>query len=244
MKKKTIPSPTPEISLTTAYFQYLITPIKGRDSVTRQPAASNFVERLREVHANRNRSPDIPSRLIELSNTGRLYFWSDLHLGHHALAKLRGRSSGETDNMLLANALEIVTEDDCLVFGGDITMTDLSTTNAWLRQIPANKILVLGNHDCDKHAQAVLALAVDDIVSSIELPGIFISHYPVPEKSMDAVRPGEHTINIHGHVHASTLNPDEFGSGGRHANMSVENIGYKPLTLHLLIELTDHNKNA
>lgn len=72
-------------------------------------------------------------------------------MGHKALEKLRGRSASESDAVLLSNALATVTENDVLIFGGDITvMTDLRTTNKGLRQIPTVKLLVLGNHDCDK----------------------------------------------------------------------------------------------
>lgn len=237
MKRKSAQPSIPENSLSAAYFDYLATPVTGRDGVKRQPAASNFVDRLRETHANRQLGPDIRSRLIEFLQTGHLLFWSDLHLGHRVLENLRGRSASETDSLMLVNALTTVTKHDCLIFGGDITMTDINTTNAWLRQIPALKILVLGNHDCDKHAQTILKLAVDAIVSAIELPGAFITHYPVPERVMDAARAGEFIVNVHGHVHASTLNPDEFGSGRRHRNISVEIIGYRPVTLPELIAM-------
>lgn len=235
MKSK---SPHPSIhqsSLSSAYFEYLATPVFGSDSIRRQPAPSNFVDRLRELDAHQKPGHDIASRLIGPMQAGRLYFWSDLHLGHQALEKLRGRGAGETDSLMLTNALSTVAKNDVLVFGGDITMTDIDVTNAWLRQIPALKILVLGNHDCDKHAQNILKLAVDAVVGAIELPGYFITHYPVPERVMNAARPGEIMTNVHGHVHASPLNPAEFGSGRRHCNMSVENIGYRPVTLPDLI---------
>jgi calcineurin-like phosphoesterase family protein len=237
MKKKSTQSPIRQRSLNSAYFEYLETPVVGPDSIRRQPAASNFVDRLRELDAQQKSGFDIASLLIEPMQAGRLYFWNDLHLGHQALEKLRGRSASETDSLLLTNALNTVTKNDILIFGGDVSMTDADVTNAWLRQIPATKILVLGNHDCDKHARTILKLAVDTVVSTIELPGYFITHYPVPEKVMDAARPGELITNLHGHVHASTLNPDEFGSGRRHRNMSVEKTGYRPVTLPDLLAM-------
>lgn len=228
--KKSIKTASRSGSLAEAYFRYLETAVKGADGVTKQPASTNFVSRLREVHAREKGRQGLSAQLNDAFTAGRLYVWSDLHLGHKALEKLRGRSASETDAVMLSNALATVTEKDILIFGGDITvMTDIRTTNEWLRQIPAAKVLVLGNHDCDKHAHSLLKLAVDDVVSCLELDGIFVSHFPVPERLLDTARPGEGIVNLHGHVHAHKLSTDEFGSGARHMNMSVECINYAPV---------------
>lgn len=219
----------PRPDLAEAYFRYLETPVKGADGVVRQPAATNFVSRLREAHAQEKGQQNLAARLHDALAAGRLYSWSDQHLGHRALETLRGRSAGAVDALMLTNALATVTDRDVLIFGGDITMTDIRTTNEWLRQIPAAKVLVLGNHDFDKHAITQLKLAVDEVVSCLNLPGIFVSHYPVPERVLDAARPDEWVVNLHGHMHARALNTDEFGTGARHVDMSVEGIGFTPV---------------
>jgi calcineurin-like phosphoesterase family protein len=215
--------------LAEAYFRYLETPVRGVDGIMRQPAATNFVARLREVHARGHRQQGLSTRLSDAMAAGRLYVWSDQHLGHRALENLRGRSAGETDAVMLSNALATVGERDVLIFGGDITMTDIRTTNEWLRQIQVTKILVLGNHDFDRHAVAQLKLAVDDVVSCLELSGFFMTHYPVPERILDAVRPGAGIVNLHGHMHGRELDRYEFGSGARHFDMSVECIDFAPV---------------
>jgi calcineurin-like phosphoesterase family protein len=231
--------------LAEAYFRYLETPVRGVDGIMRQPAATNFVAAgLRETYALGNGRRGLATRLRDAMAAGRLYVWSDQHLGHKALEKLRGRSAGETDAVMLSNALATVGEKDVLIFGGDISMTDISTTNAWLRQIPATRILVLGNHDFDKHATAQLKLAVDDVVSCLELPGLFVTHYPVPERVLDAMRPGEGVVNLHGHMHGRELDA-EFGSGARHVDMSVECIDFAPVLIKLpacKIDLLVRNK--
>lgn len=129
MKKSTKTASVPG-GLAEAYFRYLETPVRGADGIMRQPASTNFVTRLREVHARENGRQGLSARLRDAFAAGRLYVWSDQHLGHKALENLRGRSAGETDAMMLPNALATVTDRDVLIFGGDIAMTDIGTANA------------------------------------------------------------------------------------------------------------------
>jgi calcineurin-like phosphoesterase family protein len=136
------------------------------------------------------------------------------------------------NEVMLQNCLKVVKADDILVFGGDITMGDLTATNRWLRQIPCRKVNVLGNHDISKSGE-LLKLAVDEVIACAELTcdgtSVFLTHYPVPEAIL---APGQ--SNLHGHIHADHVS-EVLGSGARHRNMSVECTEYAPVSLDWLL---------
>lgn len=224
--------------MTTAerYFNFLETQYVGEDGTRRQPAPGNFVQCLREVHAEQSPRYDLSACLAgaQPGFDGRVWCWSDLHFFHTNIIKYCERpfaTAEEMNNALLKNCLACVRPDDILLIGGDITMSNLDGTNALLRAIPGYKINVLGNHDTHKHQR--LKLAVDETVACLELAyqgrSIFVSHYPVSES---VLAPGQ--VNSHGHIHNNGL-PPALGDGSRHINMSVEVTGYSPLLLKSLL---------
>jgi calcineurin-like phosphoesterase family protein len=225
------------------YFQFLGTQYLDEKKQPKQPAKNRFIDVLREVHAQHvprwNLSACVAGLDPEFSGT--VWVWSDLHLFHANVIRYCQRpyeDVAEMNQALLDNCLTRVGPLDILVFGGDITMGDVSLTNDLLRKIPAYKINVLGNHDLAK--RKVLDLAVDEVAACLELDvagvPVFVSHYPW---STSALRPSQ--LNLHGHTHTSRL-PLALGDGSRHINMSVEHTGFSPVVLKDLVEA--HLANA
>jgi len=215
------------------YFAFLQTPYKRDDGEVRQPAPTTFVEVLREVHAAHVPRWDLGACLdgTAAGFSGKVWFWSDLHLSHANIIRYCQRpfaDAVEMNSYLIRRCLAKVTEADILVFGGDIAFGDIAAANAFLRRIPAYKLLVLGNHDVNKRKR--LALDFDEVAACVEFThanvDYFLSHYPVPEKQL-----GPRQVSLHGHLH-NTVMPKSLGSGLRHANMSVEGLLFEPRELH------------
>lgn len=214
------------------YFRFLQTPYKCDDGEVRQPAAAAFVEVLREVHGCHVPLWDLGACLdgTAAGFSGKVWFWSDLHLSHANIIKYCQRPFADTAAMnsyLIRRCLAKVSAGDILVFGGDIAFGDIGSANAFLRRIPAYKLLVLGNHDVNK--RTILPLEFDEIAACLEFShaGVdyFLSHYPVPEGLL-----GPRQVSLHGHLHNTRL-PQSLGTGLRHANMSVEGLLFEPRAL-------------
>jgi calcineurin-like phosphoesterase family protein len=236
------------LELVERYCAFLLSTYKTESGNFAQYAPNtNFVETLRQLRRNNPRPRiDVAACIMgsQKGFTGTVWFLSDLHLGHVALLKLRGypnaKSTSEIDGRMLSNCLAIIKKDDLLVIGGDVCMGGfhgLAAANDWLRQIPAKKILVLGNHDVSNDGQ-ILRLAVDEIVPLLDLEfeglRIVVTHYPVPMELLDSA-PG--AVNVHGHIHSHDLPTEMLGSGddGRHINMCVEPLNFMPVTLQWLL---------
>lgn len=222
------------------YLQFLATPFADDNGKTRQPAATKFIDALHQVHARHRPRYDLSACLAgtDPGFSGKVWFWSDLHFFHANIIRYCDRPFADVTDMgrhLMENCLRVVTEKDILVFGGDIAMGRIAEVNTLLRQIPAYKINVLGNHDMNR--STLHPLAVDEVAACLELSfrgtPLFVSHYPVAE---DFLAPG--TLNLHGHIHNGSLHP-ALGDGSRHRNMCVEGTGFAPVSLPQLLAQPD-----
>lgn len=219
------------------YQAFLGTEFTSDEGKVRQPASARFIRFLGEVHAERRPKFDLDACLAGGAEdfTGRVWFWSDLHLFHKNIIPYTGRPFEDVDGMndtLMRNCLEHVAPGDILIFGGDITMGSVTATNELLQAIPCYKINVLGNHDIERKGKR-LALAVDEVAAYLELSvrgvSVLVTHYPVSDLIL---APGQ--INLHGHIHNTELHPS-LGDGSRHINMSVEHTGFAPASLDELL---------
>ena len=217
------------------YFDFLASTVDGQEGG--EPyAAPHVVAALKQVHSKYVPRYDLSACIAgrDKSFKGRVYFWSDLHVGHPGIIFFARRPFDTVNNMnaaLLRNCLTRVTSKDILVFGGDISMENATVANAFLRAIPAYKVLVLGNHDTDENG--LLDLAVDETAAMLDIQAskcsVLVTHYPVPESLL---LPNQ--VNLHGHTHNRKF-PPQLGSGSRHSNMSVETIRFTPQLLSDLL---------
>jgi calcineurin-like phosphoesterase family protein len=166
--------------------------------------------------------------LLNDRDFNKIWIWSDLHFFHNNIIRYTSRPFSDTDHMnrsLLENYRSVVGKDDVSIWVGDVTFERGGThiTNTMLASLPGYKILVFGNHDLDKTG-TLRNLLFDEVHSVYQLGNLIFSHYPWNFKV-----PDDH-YNIHGHTH------DKNTGKPRHVNVSVERLGYTPISLATLIE--------
>lgn len=158
-----------------------------------------------------------------------VWVWSDQHLGHKNIIDYCNRPYPDVRLMnecLLANYQQVVKPGDICIWVGDVGFAGDAVINDMLDQLNGYKILVVGNHDFhhgklrnlnfdETHLLYRMRLDDDDL-------DLVFTHYP-----MDNLPP--HMVNIHGHTH------DKNTGVRQQINVSVENIGYKPINLTKLI---------
>ena len=164
----------------------------------------------------------------------KVWFWSDLHLGHENIIKYAQRPFGgvfHMDSSLLANAQAVVPADAWLLFVGDLAMwKDRQTIQGWMDQCPGRKILVLGNHDVRGRERPVRLEewqelgfeAVADVAwlpATSAAPELWVTHYPMPAKIVP-----KGVLNVHGHTHDAHVE-------GPYVNACVEKLDYTPCLL-------------
>jgi calcineurin-like phosphoesterase family protein len=95
---------------------------------------------------------DAPADLqLEQWCTGRIFFTSDLHLGHERIIELCGRpygSVGEMNMGIVENINATVSSRHSLVILGDVLLGKIEESLKLLKEIRAKRVLILpGNHD-------------------------------------------------------------------------------------------------
>lgn len=154
----------------------------------------------------------------------KIYLISDTHFGHANIIRYANRPFKTVEEMnkhMIDAWNSTVSADDTVYHLGDVCMHAeflpiIDSLNA------GKKVLILGNHD-----QAPISdylLYFDEVHAVARLKGYLLSHYPIhPQELYDRK-------NIHGHTH------DHNVPGGQYINVSVENIGYKPVLFESLID--------
>jgi len=208
----------------------------------RAPDERMRADRMGEERASRPQVRDpspwrdfIPSAKIEGSfkdligfDPNRIWIWSDLHFFHNNIIRYTGRPYSNTDDMnhaLLENYRKTVGPDDVSIWVGDVTFERGGThvTNSMLASLSGYKILVFGNHDLDKGGK-LRTLYFDEIHSAYQLGNLIFTHYPLNAHVPDGY------YGIHGHTHDSNTGHPH------HVNVSVEQVGFTPISLAQLIE--------
>lgn len=160
-------------------------------------------------------------------------FFGDLHAGHKNVAKYRTQFRDEQDHF---EAMEIayhkvVTKRDKCFFMGDAVFSEnrLSDLKKW----KGEKCLILGNHDTEHLTIKQLAEVFDSIHGLKKYKEFWLSHAPMHPAELRG------KVNIHGHVHSSTIYNNISGEGCNYFNTSLENIDYKPISLHQIRVIMD-----
>lgn len=112
----------------------------------------------------------------------RVYFISDLHLGHKgALIWAKGYRGGESieehDSIIVDRICKTVNKRDVLYILGDVVWKREVSIHT-LSKIPCTKVLVRGNHD-DGYTAAEYLEVFKDIVGIAKYKKHWISHAPV-----------------------------------------------------------------
>ena len=156
--------------------------------------------------------------------------WSDLHVGHANVIRYSDRpfsDIGAMDAALWDSWRADVDANDTLVCVGDVALSGGVDESTWerIRIAPGSpKVLVIGNHDLTGRGE-LRTFGFDQTFAMLTTDGdppLVWTHAPLPKVPAGYV-------NIHGHLHTHLMPP-----GSPHINVSVEQIGYRPITLSRL----------
>lgn len=160
-----------------------------------------------------------------------VWFLGDLHAGHKNIHKFRTQFESEEEHFrtIRANYASVVTKRDKVFFLGDtaFTMERLQDIKSWLGE----KIEVLGNHSVERELTTRDYLEVfDDVQGFMKYKEFWLSHAPIHPNELRG------KTNLHGHTHSATI-PDD-----RYFNCSLENINYRPISLHEIRQIIEQRK--
>lgn len=165
---------------------------------------------------------------IDLSQVpyDQILCWSDTHFFQQKIIEYTGRpftDVGAMHEALIANYNSVVKPTDVVLWVGDISFAGVAATDVLLNQCNGYKILVVGNHDLDRHNGKLKMMAFDEIHTSLLIDNIVVTHHPWKEALPEGM------WNVHGHLHNHVLGMD------RHTNVCVEQLDYTPRTLQDLL---------
>lgn len=157
----------------------------------------------------------------------KLKFWSDTHFFQEKIIQYTNRpfaNAEEMNEQMLEFYNANVDDDDIVVWVGDVSFGSPNKTNFLLDHCKGYKILVVGNHDIDRHSGKLKQYRFDEIHTSLQFQEFVVTHHPW--KNHLPVQ----LINIHGHVHNHDIGMD------RHINVSCEVVDYRPMSLAELLD--------
>ncbi len=170
------------------------------------------------------------------------YFISDPHFGHENIIKFCSRPFANLDEMneaLVKNWNSRVSHDDIIYCMGDFGRP----ASSYAHRLNGHKVLILGNHDdqsqCVGHFEEILTY------KQVEIDGrlVHLNHFPYKEnvgpydlKFLDEMMQDDGNWLIHGHVHNSAPFVVK-----KSINVSVEHIGYAPISEDELIKVMRDN---
>lgn len=176
----------------------------------------------------------------------KIFFTSDLHLGHARIIELSKRPFLNVDHMneiLIQNWNAVVDPGDTVYALGDIFMGPRE--NAFLRKRLNGKIILIkGNHD--KKDALLTEAGIDEIhrTLQIELEGykLYLAHIPVHlhdpterkyPSELVPEPPKDYDYFLCGHVH------NQWNRNGTTINVGVDVSDFAPLTLQELLVRDD-----
>lgn len=140
--------------------------------------------------------------------SGRTWLYADPHFFHegvcrftrHDGTKLRPwNNADEMSEWMIAEYNKLVDPGDRVYILGDVAMNRKALDRS-VPRLNGRKVLVKGNHDIDK--LSYYAQYFDDVRAYVVKKGFILSHIPIHPGSM-----GRWAINIHGHLHANSVEP-------------------------------------
>lgn len=159
----------------------------------------------------------------------KLFLIADTHFGDDAIRRYENRpfgSAGEMDEALIRNWNQVVSPEDHVYHLGDFSLP--GREEQYLRQLKGHIYLVRGNHDLLGNA-AYRSMGFEE---SYDLPVVLEQFWILSHEPM-YVNENMPYANLFGHVHGSPLYKT-FSS--HHYCVSVERIGYTPITLEQIKE--------
>jgi calcineurin-like phosphoesterase family protein len=194
-----------------------------------------------------------------MSNRKRIFFTSDLHIGHANVIKFSNRPFKDVDDMhesFIKRFNAVLTDHTVLYVLGDVGMCGSDVMTKVIRQIKGTKVLVLGNHD--KKSNAMYNVGFDVVLYNATLyianERVTLSHCPlygVYREDTGGMRGSDGTENWHGenrqsrkpftvkdegqfHLHGHIHSPNGGKSQkilGRQFDVGVDANNYRPVSI-------------
>jgi calcineurin-like phosphoesterase family protein len=147
---------------------------------------------------------------------------SDPHLGHPAIAALRGYDDIDEYNEVVIERWNSVCGKNTLTFLlGDISM-EKKKYYPLLDRLNGRIAVCGGNHDLRQHSVELMK-HVESISGCIEYKGCILSHMPIHPMELN-----RYIVNIHGHTHSEL----------------VKKITYRPMVAKAIEEIDLRYKNV
>ena len=186
---------------------------------------------------------------IHVVNPSKIFFTSDLHIGHFNIIKFTGRPYSDVKDMNLSiinNWNEVVSSEDEVFLIGDISWSESSHEfNRLMNKLNGIKHIISGNHDSKKALRNLpdRCFLHDDIVNLwIGNRQFVLSHYPL--YTWAGIERG--AINLHGHIHSginSHMGFDTNFTSDRHYDIGIDNNDYRPISFDNLILKISYLRN-
>lgn len=177
---------------------------------------------------------------------------SDTHFGHQNICKFLNEdgtplrpwdNADEMDEVLVSNWNSVVNSSDTVYHLGDVVMNRKALPI--MDRLNGKKKLILGNHDIFDVFKDYSKYFYR-VHGSVKLDNLLLTHIPVHSDSV----PHWALANVHGHIHSRVIDHP------KHYNVSVENIGYIPISIEDLksriikhqakyaVDITNNNVNV
>ena len=182
----------------------------------------------------------------KIPSVKKVWFTSDLHLGHNKPFVYAARGFNSVDEMneqIIENLRAVVGPYDDLYILGDLTLGSLLNALPLLRRIPGRVHVIIGNHDTDNRIVAYKNLGWEVHFANVIKYGkysFFLSHYPVDTSNAGEDKLTLATINLYGHTHQK----DAWNSNRPFAyHVGVDSHACKPILLSDIIDELHENIN-
>lgn len=154
----------------------------------------------------------------------KIWLTTDNHFFHRKIVTSKHRPANH-EELQLKYWHQYIKDEDYVICLGDFSLGKPTETKELIKQLPGNKVLVLGNHDTHS-PQWYIRNGFVWASHGMLYNGIWMSHEPA--RSL----PDEATINIHGHIHDSPPSRHAHIPQPFHRLLAIEHTGYKPVELY------------
>ena len=157
-------------------------------------------------------------------STRNIFVVSDTHFGHANIIRYCNRPFAnveEMDEAIIDNWNAEVHDQDIVYHLGDVYFRNAHL----LHRLRGRKRLILGNHDNGKDQNLLDHFQKIMVWRMFPEFGLLLTHVPV---HADTLNVNKCPVNVHGHIHDRVI-PDE-----RWRNVSVEQIGYRPISIETI----------
>ena len=181
---------------------------------------------------------------MRLENKHKVFFISDLHLGHQNIIKFapqrqRFKSTLEMGEYLIEKWNSVVSSQDKVFVLGDVALNldeYHQEARSILQKLNGRLFVVKGNHDVGPQKDKFLDGIFEEALGCFEFKDAICTHIPIhPQQlqgSPDGVVYKKWKWNFHGHLHHFPLEPLDK----RYINVCCELVDFTPKTYE---ELTD-----